>query len=165
LANFTIKVSPNSKLFFNNLLAINSYIQTTTRGGLSEAGTGVLSPYVAYVHYFQSNALYNGQFGGEHYLSKYKLRIKWTTFLTELHRNEPDLRQMIYYTPFEGAPMFAYLGYPTTASTTVGGLRMYYDTKDETKGINIDLNKAFTFLNNPQTFKFGFAKFLGYATA
>ncbi|HYK45102.1 MAG TPA: TonB-dependent receptor [Parafilimonas sp.] len=159
LANFTIKVSPNSKFFFNNLLAINSYIQTTTRGGLSEAGTGVLSPYVAYVHYFQSNALYNGQFGGEHYLSKYKLRIKWTTYLTELHRNEPDMRQMIYYTPFEGAPMFAYLGYPTTASTTVGGLRMYYDTKDETKGINVDLNKAFNFLSNPQTFKFGFASF------
>lgn len=159
LSNFTLKINPNNKFFFNNLLAINSSIQTTVRGGSSQAGTGIPSPYGAYVHYFQSNVLYNGQLGGEHYLAKYKLRIKWLTYLTELRRNEPDLRQMIYYSPYEGYPMFAYLGYPTTATTTVGGLRLYFDTKGETKGVNIDLNKSFTLLNNPQAFKFGFANF------
>lgn len=158
LANFTLKLNGSHKIFFNNLATVNSTIQTIVRGGQSQAGTGVLSPYYAYVHYFQSNVLYNGQLGGEHYLNKYKLRVKWLIYQTNFHRNEPDYRQMIYFTPFENSPMYAYLGYPTVSSTTVGGIRFYYDTKNLTRGINIDVDKTFHLFGNPQTLKFGFAQ-------
>lgn len=159
LANFTVKINPNNKFFFNNLLAVNSTIQTVVRGGQSQAGTGVLSPYYAYAHGFQSNVIYNGQVGGEHYLSKLKLRIKWLTYLTNFHKNEPDYRQMIYFKPYENQPFYAYLATPTVSSTTNGGTIFYYDTKDVAKGINIDFNKSFKFLNNTQSLKFGFASF------
>ncbi|HVX27517.1 MAG TPA: carboxypeptidase-like regulatory domain-containing protein, partial [Parafilimonas sp.] len=159
LGNFTVKINPNNKFFFNNLLAINSTIQTITRGGESQAGTGSLSPYYAYTHSFQSNVIYNGQIGGEHNLPKLKLRIKWLAYYTNYSKNEPDYRQMVYTQPFENAPYFAYLGYPTLATTTNTGTRFYYDTKDIAKGVNLDFNKSFLFLNNTQSFKFGFASF------
>ena len=87
------------------------------------------------------------------------MRIKWLTYYTNYHKSEPDYRQMVYFQPFENAPYYAYLGSPTLSTTTLGGTRFYYNTKDITKGFNIDFNKTFILLNNTQSFKFGFASF------
>ncbi|MEP6513813.1 MAG: TonB-dependent receptor [Parafilimonas sp.] len=159
LGNFALKLNTNNKFFFNNLYTINSSIQTVVRNGESTVGTGILSPYFGYVHYFQSNRLYNTQLGGEHYLPKLKLKIKWLGYFTDFYRNEPDYRQMIYFTPYEGSPMYAYLGYPSLSATTVGGLRFYWTTKDQAKGVNIDISKPFKLFDNNQNLKFGFAHY------
>jgi outer membrane receptor protein involved in Fe transport len=158
LANFALKLNPNNKFFFNNLVAINSSNQTVLRHGLSSTiGSQLPGSYFGYAHYFQSNVIYNSQLGGEHYLSKLKLRIKWMGYYTKFHRNEPDYRQMIYYQNFEDGPYYAYISSPTLFTTVTGGLRLYFETEDETKGTNIDLNKSFKLFNQNQALKFGFA--------
>src|SRR5678815_2659975 len=158
LANFALKLNPNNKFFFNNLVAINSSNQTVVRHGLSSTiGLQLPGSYFGYAHYFQSNVIYNSQLGGEHYLSKLKLRIKWMGYYTKFHRNEPDYRQMIYYQNFEDGPYYAYISSPTLFTTVTGGLRLYFETEDEAKGTNIDLNKSFRLFNQNQALKFGFA--------
>jgi len=159
LANFALKIDPNNKFFFNNLLAINSSNQTDVRHGsaVQVIGGDFDSAYFAYAHYFQSNVIYNTQLGGEHYLKKLKLRIKWLGYYTKFHREEPDYRQMIYYRNSEADPYVAYLSSPTLFTTVTGGLRLFFETNDEAKGTNIDLNKSFQLFHQNQALKFGFA--------
>ena len=157
LGNFSLKLNPNNKFFFNNLYAVNTSQQTNVRNGLSTIVTGNLLPYYAYAMYFQSNQIYNTQLGGEHFIPKPKIRIRWLGYFTDFNRNEPDYRQMVYFTPYEGAPLQPYLGRPTLVSTTTGGVRFYWTTKDRDLGTNIDLSKQFKLFGNMQTVKMGFA--------
>ncbi|MBV9961374.1 MAG: TonB-dependent receptor [Parafilimonas sp.] len=158
LANFALKLNPNNKFFFNNLLAINSSNQTVVRHGsaIQVIGGDFDSAYFGYAHYYQSNIIYNSQLGGEHYLSKLKLRIHWLGYYTEFHRNEPDYRQLIYYKNSPEDPYTAYIASPTLFATTTGGLRLYFDTRDIAKGANVDFNKSFRLFDQNQAFKFGF---------
>lgn len=157
LANVSFKLNPTNKFFFNNLYSVNATEQAVVRNGLSTIVTGNLAPYYAHALYFQSNQIYNAQLGGEHFIKGPKIKIKWLGYATSFNRDEPDYRQMVYYTPYEGAPLQAYLGRPTLVSTTTGGVRFFWRTKDRDLGTNIDLNKQFKFLGNPQTVKAGFA--------
>lgn len=157
LANLSFKLNSNNKFFINNLYSVNASSQTNVRNGLSTIVTGNLAPYNAQAHYFQSNTIYNTQLGGEHFISKQKIRIKWLGYYTKFDRDEPDYRQMVYYTPYEDAPLQAYLGRPTLVSTTTGGVRFYWKTKDEDKGVNVDLSKQFVMFGNTQTIKVGFS--------
>ena len=158
LADFSYKLNANNKFFFNTLLAVNSSNLTDIRHGQAPSiiGGDFENAYSAYAHYFQSNIIYNTQFGGEHYVPKLKLKIKWQGYYTTFNRNEPDYRQMIYYKPFEDDPYYAYLSSPTLFTTLTGGLRLYFETKDKGGGTNIDFNKTFKLLNQNQALKFGF---------
>ena len=62
---------------------------------------------------------------------------------------------MVYYKNFESDPYIAYVASPTLFTTLTAGLRLYFKTKDEGKGTNIDLSHSFTWLKQNQTFKFG----------
>ncbi|MEP6684387.1 MAG: TonB-dependent receptor [Parafilimonas sp.] len=158
LANFSCKLDANNKIFFNNLFAVNSSNLTDVRHGIAPqlVGGDFASAYYAYVHYFQSNVIYNTQFGGEHYIPKFKLKIKWQLYYTTFDRNEPDYRQMIYYKPSEDDPYYAYISSPTLFTTVTGGLRLYFETKDNGGGSNVDFNKSFKLFHQNQALKFGF---------
>lgn len=159
LANFALKIDPNNKLFFNNLFAVNSTNQTGIRNGSAQQIIGGTfdSAYFAYSHYFQSNIIYNTQLGGEHYLSKAKLRIKWLGYYTNFYRDEPDYRQMVYYRYSPDDPYLAFIASPTLSTPGTGGVRFYFKTKDESEGANIDMNKSFQLFKQNQAFKFGVA--------
>ena len=157
LGNFSLKLNPNNKFFFNNLYTVTATQQTNVRSGGSALFSGDLIPYYAYAMYFQSNQIYNTQLGGEHFIAKPKIRIKWLGYYTNFKRDEPDYRQMVYFAPYDGAPLQPYLGRTTLASTTTGGVRFYWNTKDEDRGANIDAGKQFKLFGNMQTVKIGFA--------
>jgi outer membrane receptor protein involved in Fe transport len=157
LANFSLKLSPNHKIFFNNLYTVNATSQTSLRTGLNAAVYDNLAPYKGYAHYFQSNRFYNTQLGGEHFIPKPKLRIRWLGYYTDYKRNEPNYRQMVYAARDENSPFEAYLATSTATSTLAGGVRFDWLTTDTDRGVNVDISKQFTMFDKLQTIKAGFA--------
>lgn len=157
LANFSLRLSPNHKIFFNNLYTVSSTSQTSIRNGISAAIYDDLTPYKGYAHYFQSNRFYNAQLGGEHFIPKPKLRIRWLGYYTDFLRNEPNYRQMVYAKRDETSPYEAYLSTSTAPSTIAGGVRFDWLTTDIDRGVNVDISKQFTLFDNLQTIKGGFS--------
>lgn len=153
LANFSYRIDKNNKLFFNNILSMNSFDQTVTRGGSYQALSR--SHIQAYSYFFVSNRLYNGQVGGEHYLPNSKIKINWTGYYTDLVRKEPDYRFITYSRETETDPYYAVLAYGGALATTESGLRFYGEVEDYTKGGNADINVPFKLFNKNQNFKFG----------
>lgn len=152
LGNMTFRINNNHKIFFNNISSINSSDQTVVRGGSSEVGG---RPFVyANSYFFVSNKIYNGQFGGEHFLPKSKLRIKWTGYYTDLQREEPDYRFITYQKQSEAEPYSAVLAFGNISSTE-SGLRFYGSVEDYSKGANIDISEGFSLFKQQQTLKAG----------
>ena len=155
LANFTCKLNPNNKIFFNNIYSINSNNQTVLRTGPNQAG-GI--KVKANSFYFASNQILNSQFGGEHYISKIKLRIKWLGYKTKFTRDEPDYRRNTYFTSDEFTPYSAQITYGTSTATN-SGVRYFATVTDDTYGGNLDLNLSFQMFKRTQSFKAGVALF------
>ncbi len=156
LANFSLRISPNHKFFFNNLYTVTSNSQTSIRNGTSAAIYDYEAPYRGYAHYFQDNRFYNTQLGGEHFIPKAKIRMRWLGYYTDYKRNVPNYRQMVYAARDSSSPFEAYLSTSTAPSTLAGGVRFDWITTDIDRGINIDLSKQFTLFENLQTIKAGF---------
>ncbi|MEP6844822.1 MAG: TonB-dependent receptor [Panacibacter sp.] len=153
LGNLAFRINANNKIFFNNLLSINSTDQLITRGGYNVAvGQNDIH---AYSYYFVSNRIYNTQIGGEHLLPKSKLKINWFGYYTDLKRDEPDNRFLLYFRDDTLQPYIVNLAYGGTLATVNSGLHFYGGIKDESKGANLDLSLPFDLLSNKQMFKFG----------
>lgn len=153
LANFSFKINSNNKIFFNNIISLNSIDQTVNRGGSYNA---LSRPYIqAYSYYFVSNRLFNTQIGGEHVLPRSKIKINWTGYYTDLKRQEPDYRYLIYQKQSTADQFAAVLAYGGVLATTESGLRFYGNVDDYSKGANADINVPFTLFKNKQNFKFG----------
>ncbi|MGI8951650.1 MAG: TonB-dependent receptor domain-containing protein [Chitinophagaceae bacterium] len=155
LGNFSLKLDPNNKLFFNNIYSISSSNVTVLRFG--PAPVSGYTDIKANSFFFASNRLINTQIGGDHFFPAIKLRIKWNGYYTNLYRNEPDYRRNVYLTFDSNSPYFALITAGTSVSTVSGGIRYYGNVKDEAKGANVDLSLPFTMLKHQQTFKFGAA--------
>lgn len=154
LANFSLKINPNNKFFFNNLYSINSSDQTTLRSGSVVANSW--NDERANSFFFISNRIFNSQIGGDHTISpkKLKLRIKWNVYYTNLKRDEPDYRRNTYVQFDPGSPYFALISSGTSAATATG-VHYFANVKDASKGINIDASVPFKLFDNIQTFKAG----------
>lgn len=157
LANFSLRISPNHKFFFNNLYTVSSTSQTSIRNGVSAAIFDNLAPYKGYAHYFQDNRFYNTQLGGEHFIPKAKIRMRWLGYYTDYKRNEPNYRQSVYAARDEASPFEAFLSTSTAPSTLAGGVRFDWLTTDIDRGVNVDISKQFTLFDNLQTIKTGFS--------
>ncbi len=155
LANFTCKLNGNNKIFFNNIYSINSNNQTVLRTGPNQAG-GILVKANSF--YFSTNQILNSQFGGDHYLQKIKLRIKWLAYKTSFKRDEPDYRRNTYFTSDEFTPYSAQVTYGTSTATG-SGVRYYATVTDDTYGGNLDLNFSFQLFKLSQSLKVGAAYF------
>ncbi len=153
LGNIALKINANNKIFFNNIISMNSFDQTIVRGGSYEA---VSRPFVhAYSYYFVSNRLSNSQLGGEHVIGKTKIKLNWSVYYTDLQRKEPDYRYMIYTRDNEDVPFNAVLAYGGALATTESGLRFYGAVEDYNKGGNTDISVPFNLFDLKQTLKVG----------
>ncbi len=152
LGNIAFRINANNKIFINNILSINSTDQTVIRGGSSEA---LGRPFIyANSYFFVSNRISNTQVGGEHYFPKSKLKIRWIGYYTDMKREEPDYRFLVYQKQTEEDRYSAALAFGPISSTE-SGLRFFGSVKDYSKGANIDANLPFKFFRNNQTLKFG----------
>lgn len=153
LANLALRIDANNKIFFNNILSVNSNDQLIKRGGRNDAyGQPDIQ---SYSYRFISNRIFNTQLGGEHLLPKSKIKINWFGYYTDLKRDEPDNRFMNYFRFDSSSPYIAELAVGGTVATVSSGLRFYNNIKDQSKGFNLDLLFPFNLLGQKQSFKTG----------
>lgn len=97
LANFSFKLNNNNSITFKNIYSINSEDKVIDRQGPpSEALSDNPTKIVSTVRWFTSNKIYSGQLNGEHYFSKSKFKINWSTSLSTVERAIPNLRRNVY---------------------------------------------------------------------
>ncbi|MEO5674659.1 MAG: TonB-dependent receptor [Chitinophagales bacterium] len=154
LADFSVKLNANNKVFLNSIFSANSTDYTALRSGYTFA-LGELEYVKANAFYYASNQIFFSQFGGEHVIQKAgKLKIRWQYYYTWLTRDEPDYRRNLYYSSDRETPFFAALS--SSPSTNIGaGLRYYGIINDRAKGTNADLSLPFKLFHQQQQFKFG----------
>lgn len=153
LANFSLRLNANNKIYFNNILSINSTDELITRVGYNNAvGQNDIH---AYSYHYTSNRILNTQLGGEHFLPKSKIKINWFGYYTSLKRSEPDNRFVLYSRNDSAARYFANLAYGGALSTVSSGLHYFSNIKDNSAGGNIDFLVPFNLISNKQSFKIG----------
>ena len=97
LANFSFKLNNNNSITFKNIYSINSEDKVIDRQGPpSEALSDNPTKIVSTVRWFTSNKIYSGQLNGEHYFTKSKFKINWSTSLSTVERAIPNLRRNVY---------------------------------------------------------------------
>jgi outer membrane receptor protein involved in Fe transport len=153
LANFSFRINANNRIYINNIFSINSFDQTILRGGYNNSIN--ITDMKAYSYDFVSNKIYNGQVGGEHYLNKSKIKVNWFAYYTDLEREEPDNRYVLYNRQDPSSPYYAVVAQGGTLSTLSSGLRYYNSIKDVSKGGNVDVSFPFQLFSNKQSFKTG----------
>jgi len=146
LANFSLKINENHNVNFKNIYSINSTDLVVDRTGQKD----VTDPRVldADVRWFTSNRIYSGQLNGDHYFPKYKIRVNWTGFYSDIKRSIPNLRRNIYTTanPNSSDPTetIAYAAIATNnGGADYGGGMFFSENKETIKGGKLDVSKKF----------------------
>lgn len=146
LANFSFKFNENHTLNFKNILSINSTDLVVERSGKTQVEeTGVLN---SNVRWFTSNKIYSGQFGGDHYFPKTKIKINWNGFYSDIQRSIPNLRRNIYFTvdpestdPAQTVP-YAQIA-ANNGGPDYGGGMFFSENKETILGGKVDFSKKF----------------------
>lgn len=97
LWNLSYKLNDNNQIGFKNLYSINSDDKVISRKGIKDA-TDAASPLweKSNVRFFTQNKIYTGQLNGDHYVPKAKIKLKWIGGLSDIKRDIPNLRKMVY---------------------------------------------------------------------
>ncbi len=97
LWNLSYKINDNHQIGVKNLYSVNTDDRTITRKGVFDA-SDVNNPLwqKSNVRFFTQNNIYTGQVNGDHFLPKEKVKIKWIGGLSDIQRDIPNLRRMVY---------------------------------------------------------------------
>ena len=76
LANFSLRINPNNKISFKNLINVNTSDYTTLRTGKDfESNSQVGENVKAYEYGFRNNTFFNTQLDGEHNIPSLKVKV------------------------------------------------------------------------------------------
>ncbi len=97
LWNLSYKLNDNNQLGLKNLYSINTDNKTVERKGIQDASDKT-SPLweKSNVRFFTQNNIYTGQLNGDHYIPKGKVKLKWIAGLSDIKREIPNMRKMVY---------------------------------------------------------------------
>ncbi len=97
LWNLSYKLNDNNQIGFKNLYSINSDDKVLARKGIYDADD-VTAPgwQKSNMRFFTQNNIYSGQINGDHYIPKGKIKLKWIGGLSDIVRDIPNLRRMVY---------------------------------------------------------------------
>lgn len=145
LWNLSYKVHPNHQFGFKNLYSINTEDRVITRKGSTDIGAGTWES--SSVRWFTQNKIYSGQFNGDHYIEKAKLKFKWVAGYSNIKREIPNLRRMTRAknTPLEtdSVPYTAVIGSQGVSPSSCGSM-LFQKTDESMKSIKYDISRAFT---------------------
>ena len=94
LWNVAIKLSNNNQINFKNLFSLNTDDKVVVRNGLFDATAPIWEK--SNVRWFTQNRIYTSQLQGDHFLPNQKIKIKWVGGYSNISRNIPNLRKMVY---------------------------------------------------------------------
>lgn len=166
LANFSLRINENNTLGFKNLFNVNAEDKVTRRNGIRDYESNPQLLEISDARWFTENKLYTGQFTGDHFLTKSKVKIHWIGSMSNINRSIPNLRRMMYTKPSaatdpsEPAPVFQ-ASIPLSGSTpTTGGNIFYSNNKENLYSFNGDLTLPIN--NKKETIKSDFKVGGGY---
>lgn len=96
LANITYKIKGNHVLSLKNMYSLNAEDKTILRNGIRDYSSENANLQKGTVRWFTQNKLFSTQLNGDHLLPASKIKIKWTAGLSDIKREIPNLRRMIY---------------------------------------------------------------------
>lgn len=97
LWNLSYKLNDNNQIGLKNLYSINTDNKTVQRKGIQDA-LDPASPLweKSNVRFFTQNNIYSGQLNGDHFIPKGKIKFKWIAGLSDIKREIPNMRKMVY---------------------------------------------------------------------
>lgn len=159
LWNLSYKLNDNNQIGLKNLYSINSDDRVITRKGINDA-LDPASPLwqKSNVRFFTQNNIYTGQLNGDHYIPKGKIKLKWIGGLSDIVRDIPNLRRMVYQksSPSESDSVkyFAQI-LPDAVGPTSAGSMFFAKTKERIYSIKYDVSKTIEIKNTKHEIKLG----------
>lgn len=94
LWNLSYKLNDNNQIGLKNLYSINTDDRTLVRKGSYNYDKNGWEK--SNVRFFTQNNIYTGQLNGDHYIPKGKITLKWIGGLSDISRDIPNMRKMVY---------------------------------------------------------------------
>jgi TonB-dependent receptor len=159
LWNLSYKLNDNNQIGFKNLYSINSNDKVLARKGINDA-SDPFSPLwqKSNVRYFTQNNIYTGQLNGDHYIPNGKIKIKWIGGLSDIMRDIPNLRTMVYQksssSESDSVPYVAQILGDAVGPTSSGSM-FFAKTNERIYSIKYDASKTIEIKNTKHEIKIG----------
>ena len=146
LGNLSLKFNENHSITFKNIFSLNSTDLVVDRYGQKDVND---TRYISSsVRWFTSNQVYSGQFSGDHYFTKPKIKVNWTGFYSKISRSIPNLRRNIYSItdPFSTNPTDTFPRAEIAENNggpDYGGGMFFSESQESISGGKLDLSKKF----------------------
>lgn len=159
LWNLSYKLNDNNQLGFKNLYSINTDNRTITRSGIADA-SDITNPLWqrSNVRFFTQNTIYTGQLNGDHYVPKGKIKIKWIGGLSDIKRDIPNLRRMVYQKSSPGeadSVKYAAQILNDAVGPTSAGSMFFAKTQERIYSLRYDISKMLEFKKSKHEIKIG----------
>jgi TonB-dependent receptor len=156
--NVSYKLNSKNELSLKNMYSINTDNKVNVRGGLADVSGPQWEK--SNVRWFTQNNIYSGQLGGDHVLSeKYKIKFKWQGALSNIKREIPNMRKMVYakIAPTAEDTAFEYQAsiQPNSVTTTSGGSMFFSVNKENIYSAKYELSIPFQLKKTKHEFKAG----------
>lgn len=159
LWNLSYKLNDNNQLGLKNLYSINTDDKVTSRKGISNASDPSSPEWQkSNVRFFTQNNIYTGQLNGDHFIPKGKIKIKWIGGFSDIKRDIPNLRRMVYQKTSASesdSVKYAAVIVPDVVGTTSAGSMFFAKTQEQLYSIKYDISKTIEIKNTKHEIKLG----------
>jgi len=159
LWNLSYKLNDNNQIGVKNLYSINTDDRVISRKGIFDA-SDVTSPtwQKSNVRFYKQNNIYSGQINGDHYIPKGKIKLKWIGGLSDIKRNVPNLRRMVYQKSSaseDDSVKYAAQILADAVGPTSSGSMLFAKTQEILYNIKYDISKTIEIKNTKHEIKLG----------
>lgn len=159
LWNLSYKLNDNNQIGLKNLYSINTDDRVVVRKGIADAIDPANPVWQkSNVRFFTQNNIYTGQLNGDHYIPKGKIKVKWIGGLSDIKRDIPNLRRMVYQknSPSESDSVKYAAQFGDDAVTpTSSGAMFFSKTTERIYSIKYDVSKTIDIKNTKHEIKLG----------
>lgn len=159
LWNIAVKLNSNNQIGFKNLYSINADDKVVLRKGIYDAtDVSNLAWQKSNVRFYTQNNIYSGQLNGDHYLPKSKVKVKWIGGLSNIQRNIPNLRRMVYQKTSgaeDDSVKYAAQVLDDAVGPTSSGSMFFSKTKESIYSLKYDISRVFEMKKSKHEIKIG----------
>lgn len=146
LGNFSLRLNPNHKISFKNMINVNSSDYTTLRTGKNFEFNSTQGENVkAYEYGLKNNTFFNTQLNGEDNFPSLKSKLNWFGSFTILDQYIPQQRRL-FYSQDPNSPNAPYLALLSNTLSQASGSVYYANLNDYIYNFGGDVTKDFSFL-------------------
>lgn len=159
LWNLSYKLNDNNQIGLKNIYSINSDNKTIIRNGIAEAGDPTFPRWEkSNVRFFTQNNIYSGQLNGDHFIPYGKIKLKWIGGLSDIKRDIPNLRKMVYHKDSaheNDTTRYAAVFVPNAVGPSSSGAMFFAKTNERIYSFKLDASKLFEIKKTKHELKLG----------